>query len=67
MQDVKGTYLAKFPPFDPKAKITEKSDYRQLYVIFSTDDGDFYMTLLGPGKTVEKHEKDFREWLKNFK
>jgi hypothetical protein len=67
LQDVKGTFLSKFPPFDPKAKITEKSDYRQLYVIFTTDDGDFYMTLLGPAKTVEKHAGDFREWLKNLK
>lgn len=67
LQDVKGTFLSKFPPFDPKAKVTEKSEYRQLYVIFTTDAGDFYMTLLGPAKTVEKHEKDFREWLKNFK
>jgi hypothetical protein len=66
LQDIKGVYLSKFPPFDPKAKITEKPDFRQLYVIFTTDDGDFYMTLLGPAKTVEKHEKDFREWLKNF-
>lgn len=67
LQDVKGTYLSKFPPFAPNAKITEKPDYRQFYVIFTTDSGDYYMTLLGPAKTVAKHEKAFKEWLTNFK
>lgn len=66
-QDVQGTFLSKFPPFAPNAKITEKTKYRQLYVIFTTDKGDFYMTLLGPAKTVDKHAKDFKEFLANFK
>lgn len=66
-QDVKGTFLSKFPPFAPNAKITEKTDWRQLYVVFTTDNGEFYLTLLGPTKTVEKHKKDFEEWLTNFK
>jgi hypothetical protein len=67
LQDVKGTFLSKFPPFAPNAKITEKPEYRQLYVIFTTNDGDYYMTLLGPAKTVAKHEKVFKEWLASFK
>ena len=66
-QDVQGTFLSKFPPFAPNAKITEKAKYRQLYVIFTTDKGDFYMTLLGPAKTIEKNSKDFKEFLANFK
>ncbi len=66
-QDVSGTFLSKFPPFAPNAKITEKENYRQLYVIFTTESGDYYMTLLGPAKTVEKHKKDFQEFLTNFK
>ncbi len=66
-QDIKGTFLSKFPPFAPNAKITEKPDYRQLYVIFSTDAGDYYLALLGPAKTVEKNKKEFEEWLGNFK
>lgn len=66
-QDVKGTFLSKFPPFAPNAKITEKADWRQLYVVFANDSGEYYLTLLGPAKTVEKHKKDFDEWLKNFK
>jgi hypothetical protein len=66
-QDVSGTFLSKFPPFAPNAKITEKGSYRQLYVVFTSDSGDYYMTLLGPAKTIEKHKKDFEEFLKNFK
>lgn len=70
-QDIQGTYLKKFPPFDPNAKITKIPDYRQLYVIFESKEGDgtvlYSMTLLGPAKTVEKHKKAFDAWIKNFK
>jgi hypothetical protein len=66
-QDITGTFLSKFPPNAPTAKVTEKANYRQLYVILITDKGDFYPTLIGPAKTVEKHKKDFEEFLKNLK
>ena len=66
-QDLTGTLLSKFPPNAPNAKVTEKANYRQLYVILLTDKGDFYPVLVGPAKTVEKHKKDFEDWLKNFK
>jgi hypothetical protein len=67
MQDLSGVYLSKSAPFDPKAKVTKKVDYRQLYVIFKNDGGEFYFRLVGPAKTIAKHEKDFLEFLKNFK
>jgi len=70
-QDIQGTYLKKFPPNDPNAKITKVPDYRQLYVLFEVKDGEkttlYSMTLLGPTKTIEKHKKAFNEWLKSFK
>ena len=66
-QDITGTYLKKDRPFDPAAKAVEKANFRQLYVVLITDSGDFYPTLVGPAKTVEKHKKDFDAWLKNFK
>jgi hypothetical protein len=71
-QDITGTFLEKFPPFAPDAKITKRADYRQIYVIFEGknakgEDAVFSLTLLGPAKTVEKHKKEFDEWLKNFK
>lgn len=66
-QDIKGTFLKKFPPFAPDAKITKMDSYRQLYVVFEAGGKQYYMTLLGPAKTVEKHKAGFDEWLKNFK
>src|SRR5258708_29446757 len=36
-QDITGTYLSKDRPFDPAAKVTEKKEYRQLYVPLTTD------------------------------
>jgi hypothetical protein len=66
-QDITGTFLSKFPPNAPNAKVTEKENYRQLYVPLITDNGDYYPTLVGPAKTVEKHKKDFDDFLKNFK
>jgi hypothetical protein len=67
-QDVKGTFLSKAGgPFDPNAKVTEKPDFEQLYVVFTTDSGDYYLTLLGPAKTVAKHKTEFEEFLKSFK
>jgi len=67
LQDIRGTFLSKNPPFDPNAKVTRMEGYRQIYVIFETKDGVASLTLLGPDKTIEKHKKAFEEWLKNFK
>ena len=65
-QDVSGTFIKK--PFPMAEKGTPVPDYRQLYVVFvGTDGKQYYMTLLGPARTVEKHKKPFEEWLKNFK
>jgi hypothetical protein len=70
-QDIQGTYLKKFPPFDPNAKVTKADNYRQLYVLFEAKEGDgtvlYSMYLIGPAKTVEKHKKGFDEWVKAFK
>jgi hypothetical protein len=66
-QDISGTYLKKSAPFDPNAKVTKQTNYRQLYVIFEAKEGQYYMTLVGPAKTIEKHKKAFEEWVKNFK
>ena len=70
-QDVTGTFMSKFPPFDPNGKVTKMENYRQLYVIFEVKDGGkagtYSVTLLGPTKTIDKHKKDFEAWVKNFK
>ena len=66
-QDVTGTYVRK--PFPMADKGTPVPNFRQLYVVFEAKDGkgQYYMTLLGPAKTVDKHKKAFEDWLKSFK
>ena len=65
-QDVNGTFKKKKFPMAPD--FTPVEGYRQLYVVFEAKDGkQYYMTLLGPKATVEKHKKAFDEFLKNFK
>jgi hypothetical protein len=67
-QDVTGTYLQKKRPFDPSDKGVEKEKYRQIYVVaLVPGKGDYYPTLVGPAKTVEKYKKEFEEFLHNFK
>jgi hypothetical protein len=65
--DIQGTYLEKFPPFDPNARITRRPDYRRVNVIWETDNGPYFITLAGPAATVAQHKKDFDHWLKAFK
>lgn len=65
--DVKGTYLYKFPPFDPNAKVMKKENFRRLGVVFASENGPYFITLTGPAKTIEDQKKAFDEWLKAFK
>lgn len=65
--DVKGTYLSKFPPFAPNAKVTRKADYRLIGVIFDSENGPYFMRLTGPAATIEGHKKEFDRWLQGFK
>ncbi|MBY0458003.1 MAG: hypothetical protein K2V38_11740, partial [Gemmataceae bacterium] len=64
--DIQGTFLKKAFPMAKES--TPVPEYRQLYVIFEDKDGAVAsLWLRGPAKTVEKHKKDFDEWVKNFK
>jgi len=65
--DVKGTFLSKFPPFDPNAKTTRKTNFRRLSVFFDCDNGPYFITMTGPAATVEAAKSDFDSWLKSFK
>jgi hypothetical protein len=65
--DIHGTYLERFPPFDPDARITRRPDYRRINVIFETADGPYFITLTGPAATVGHYHKGFEQWLKAFK
>ena len=71
-QDITGTYLKKFPPFAPNARITRVENYRLIYVLFEGkdsrgNDAVFSLRLIGPAKTIAKHKKEFDGWLKSFK
>ena len=65
--DMTGTFLSKFPPFDPNAKVTKKPNYRRIGVYFDCDNGPYFITLVGPAATIEQHKEGFDNWLKNFK
>ena len=58
-QDVSGTFIKKASPMAKEG--TPMPGYRQLYVVFETSDGQYYMTLIGPAKTIDKHKKAFEE------
>lgn len=64
--DLNGTYKKKPNPM--AERFTPMKDYRELYVAFDSEDGGrYYIRVLGPAKTVEKHKKSFDEWLAAFK
>jgi hypothetical protein len=65
--DVQGTYLFRFPPFDPNAKIQRKPHYRMLAVHFEGPQNIYHIKLTGPAKTIEAYKGGFDDWLKNFK
>jgi len=65
--DIQGTYLDKFPPFDPNAKTIRRPDYRRINVFFDSEGGTFFIIFVGPAKTVAQNKKDFDNWLKGFK
>jgi hypothetical protein len=57
-----GTY--KSPPFEGGKRFP---NYRMVKVYFASPNGPYFVTLLGPDKTVEKYKKGFIRWLKGFK
>jgi hypothetical protein len=65
--DITGTYKYKARPFDPAAKEELRPDHRLVYVILPTDKGPYYIQMVGPVRTVEKHKAGFDDWVKNFK
>jgi hypothetical protein len=64
-QDLSGTFKKK--PFPMAEKFTPMKEYRQIYVVFDGKEGSYYLNLLGPAKTIEKHKAAFDDLLKAFK
>src|SRR5262245_52234925 len=65
--DVRRTYLYKERPFDPNAKVEKRPEHRLLGVVVESENGPYFIRLVGPAKTVEQHKKGFDDWLKAFK
>jgi hypothetical protein len=65
--DIHGTYLDKFPPFAPNAKVIKRPGYRMLAVQFEAKSNPYHIKLTGPADTVEHYKQGFDDWLQNFK
>ncbi len=63
--DIHGTYHT--PVFGPGQKSEALPHTRMLAVVFETDNGPYYIRLVGPEKTVAAHKKEFDHWLHAFK
>ena len=64
--DIHGTYLYKAKPMDPGPG-EPRPNYRMLAAVLESPKGNYFIRLVGPGKTVEQNKKDFDGWLKAFK
>jgi hypothetical protein len=62
---ITGTYKA--PPFDPTYKGRKLDDFAMIAIQVDVGDNTYQIKLLGPSKNVEKHKKEFDNWIKGFK
>jgi len=65
--EIEGTYKFKAAPFDPKAEVTLKPNYKMINVIFDCPKGPYFIRMVGPAKTMDEYKKGFDGWLKAFK
>jgi hypothetical protein len=65
--EISGTYLTKFPPFAPNAKVVPKENFRFIGVIFDSKNGPYFLRLTGPARTIDQNKVAFDKWLKGFK
>jgi hypothetical protein len=64
--DISGTYLFKAAPMAP-GPVEPRPNHRMLAVVLETPQGNYYLKLVGPAKTIEHNKKDFDAWVKAFK
>lgn len=62
--DIEGTFLDGRPGSPVK---TPRPGYRMLAVQIEGPESPHHIKLTGPAATVEKHKKEFDDWLKSFK
>ena len=61
-----GTYMFKARPMDPSPG-EPRPNHRMLAAVLPTPQGNYFIRLVGPDKTVSAAKKDFVAWLKAFK
>jgi len=64
--DISGTYMFKASPMSP-GPAEPRPDQRMLAAVLPTPNGNYYIRLVGPEKTVSAARKDYVHWLKSFK
>src|ERR1041384_1499238 len=62
--DVGGTYVAETTP--GSGTFTNKPGYRLLAAVVETPNGSYFVTLVGPEKTVARWNESFLSFLKSF-
>jgi hypothetical protein len=64
--DISGTYLFKARPMEP-GPAEPRPNHRMLAVVMESPQGNYYLKLVGPAKTIDHNKKDFDAWVKAFK
>lgn len=65
--DVRGTYLHRDRPLDVRSEPERRRDHRLIGVVFQSRHGPYFLRLVGPARTVDRHEQAFLRWLRAFR
>ena len=65
--DLSGTYKFKKAPFVPDGQGRAEAQLPSAQGDFRESKGPYYLSLVGPAKTVEQHKKGFDDLVKGFK
>ncbi len=63
--DINGRYVAAIRPGNPEKH--DKPDHRMLGSVIISPEGKYFLKLLGPSSTVEKHAAGYEEFLRSLK
>ncbi|MCH8054101.1 MAG: hypothetical protein IH895_08585 [Planctomycetes bacterium] len=63
--DISGRYVAAVRPGNPEKH--DKPDHRMLASVIISPEGKYFLKLLGPSATVEKHAARYEEFLRSLK
>ncbi|MCH8968864.1 MAG: hypothetical protein IIA66_07085 [Planctomycetes bacterium] len=63
--DISGRYVAAVRPGNPEKH--DKPNHRMLASVIISPEGKYFLKLLGPGSTVEKHAARYEEFLRSLK